>query len=70
MTFYWKTNNLEHVRPFLGPLYAWASVGPRFAKPKLPVMILLIMKYLADELRGNHMMACEAPAEHLGGCRP
>ena len=57
---------VEYVRPFLGPLYAWASIGPRFAKPKLPVMILLIMQYLAEELRGNHMMPCESRAECLG----
>ena len=57
---------IEYVRPFLGPLYAWASIGPRFARPRLPVMVLLIMKYLAQELQGEHMMCCERPAEHLG----
>ena len=57
---------IEHVRPFLGPLYAWASIGPKWARPKLPVMVVLIMRYLSEELRGNHMMACEAPSEHLG----
>jgi hypothetical protein len=57
---------VEYVRPFLGPLYAWASVGPRFAKPRLPVMVVLIMRYLAKELQGGHMMPCEARAEHLG----
>ena len=41
-----------------------ASIGPRFARPRLPV--LLIMKYLAKELQGDHMMSCERPAEHLG----
>ena len=29
-------------------------------------MIVLIMQYLAEELRGNHTMACEAPSERLG----
>ena len=57
---------VEYIRPFLGPLYAWASIGPRYARPRLPVMILLIMRYLAEELRGNHMMPCESRAEHLG----
>ena len=57
---------VEYIRPFLGPLYAWASIGQKFLRPKLPVMILLIMKYLAVELKGDHMMACEAPAKHLG----
>ena len=57
---------VEYVRPFLGPLYAWAWIGPRFAKPKLPVMLVLILKYLATELKGDHMMVCEASTEDLG----
>jgi hypothetical protein len=57
---------VEYIRPFLGPLYAWASIGPKFARPKLPVMVVLIMRYLATEISGNHMMDCEVAAEHLG----
>ena len=57
---------MEYIRPFLGPLYAWASIGPRFARPRLPVMIVLIMRYLAEELKGCRMMPCEAPAHFLG----
>ena len=57
---------VEYIRPFLGPLYAWASIGPRFARPRLPVMVMLIMKYLAEELKGEHTMACEDPAVNLG----
>jgi hypothetical protein len=29
-------------------------------------MLVLIMRYLAEELRGSHMMPCEDPAENLG----
>ena len=36
------TGAVEYLRPFLGPLYAWAAAGPRFAKPRLPVMVILI----------------------------
>ena len=57
---------VEYIRPFLGPLYAWASIGPKYARPKLPVMVMLILRYLAEELRGNHTMPCEAKAKHLG----
>ena len=57
---------IEHIRPFLGPLYAWASAGPRFARPKLPIMILLIMKYLAAEILDFHMVPCEARTRDLG----
>ena len=38
---------VEYIRPFLGPLYAWASVGPRFARPRTPTMVVIIMLYLA-----------------------
>ena len=27
---------LEHVRPFLGPIYAWACSHKRYAKPRMP----------------------------------
>ena len=57
---------LEYIRPFLGPLYVWASIGPKCVRPTLPVMVLLIMRYLAEELKSNDMMACDAPAENLG----
>ena len=55
---------LEHIRPFLGPLYAWAAAGPRYARPKIPLMILL--KYLAAEVLDFHMVPCEARANDLG----
>ena len=57
---------IEFLRPFLGPLYAWCAAGPRFAKPKLPIMVVLILKYLAAELREVRAMACERRATHLG----
>ena len=57
---------VESLRPFLGPLYAWASAGPRYARPVIPPMLMLIMKYLARELRECHMMPCERKALQLG----
>ena len=57
---------VEYLRPFLGPIYAWASIGCRFAKPKLPTMIVLILKFIAKELEHGHMMPCAAPSEDLG----
>mgnify|MGYP003333509867 CR=1 FL=1 len=57
---------LEHLRPFLGPLYAWSCAGARFAKPKLPVMLVLILKYLAAELQRNRMTACRSRTKDLG----
>ena len=53
---------LEHLRPFLGPLYAWASAGPRHARPTIPTMLLLVMRYLARELRETRCMPCERQA--------
>lgn len=60
------TGAVEFLRPFLGPLYAWASAGPWFARSRLPPMILLIMKYLAKELLEVRMMPCEQKAQQLG----
>ena len=57
---------VEYIRPFLGPIYAWASIGGRFAKPRLPTVILLIMGFIAKELQHGHMMPCAAPSEDLG----
>ena len=57
---------LEHLRPFLAPLYAWSCAGARFAKPKLPVMLLLILKYLAAELQKGRMSQCRSRAKDLG----
>ena len=57
---------VEFLRPFLGPLYAWCSAGPRFAQPKLPLMLILVMKFLAEELKGTHTMPCERRAMDIG----
>ena len=60
------TGAIEFLRPFLGPLYAWASAGPRYARPKLPVMVVLIMKYLSKELLQVRAMPCQRRALFLG----
>ena len=57
---------IEYVRPFLGPLYAGPSIGNRYAKPKLPTIVLLIMRYIAKEVESGHMMRCAAPSKNLG----
>ena len=45
---------MDHLRPFLGPIYAWCAAGPRYAQPRLPVMVVLVLRYLARELREDH----------------
>ena len=57
---------LEHLRPFLGPLYAWSCAGPRYARPRMPVMILLILRFLAAELGRRRMSRCASKARDLG----
>jgi hypothetical protein len=57
---------LDHLRPFLGPLYAWVSAGPRYAKPKLPVMIRLILEFFAKELAVSGMSSCRRSDVDLG----
>jgi len=41
---------LEWDRPFLGPLYAWTSAVPASAFVRLPVLVRLILEYLAQRL--------------------
>ena len=57
---------LEHLRPFLGPLYRWACVGHKYARPKLPLMIVLIMKYISGEMRRSCMSKCATKTRDLG----
>ena len=57
---------LEHLRPFLGPLYAWSCAGARFARPRLPVMLLLILRFIAKELGRGRMAGCRSRAKDLG----
>ena len=44
---------LEHLRPFLGPLYAWQAAMPKGAFLQLPVMIKIILRYLLNQLQGR-----------------
>ena len=57
---------LELVRPFLGPLYSWACARPRYARPQLPTMLLLILGYLRNALADEHMAPCRVPALDRG----
>ena len=38
----------------------WACMGPKFAQPELPVMLLLILKYLASELKRERTTSCRS----------
>ena len=60
------TGPLEFLRPILGPLFSWASAGPRHRRPKLPAMILLLLTFLADKLEVSHMAKCEDTSRDLG----
>ena len=50
----------------LGPLFAWASIGPRYTKPELHQMVLLIMRFLADQLQGSYMTGCREASLEQG----
>ena len=57
---------LEHIRPFLGPLYQWASAGPSYGRPLIPAMIHLILTFIASEVKRERMSRCPSKARHLG----
>ena len=60
------TGAIEFLRPCLGLLYAWAPAGPRHARPKLPVMVVPIMRYLSTELAEVRAMPCQRRANFFG----
>ena len=57
---------LEHIRPFLGPLYNWACGGPRYANPDLPVMLMLILRFVASELKRKRVSSCPSLQHNMG----
>ena len=57
---------LEHIRPFLGPLYAWTCAGAKFSRVTIPPMLMLILKFVADELSRARMSPCRSKASDLG----
>ena len=57
---------LEHLRPLLGPLFAWASGGPRHHRPLLPAMLLVISDFLAEQLRGSRTSGCREVGKDHG----
>ena len=60
------TGPLEHLRPMLGPLFAWASAGRRHARPRLPAMLLILMEFMRDQLADSRMIGCREPALDRG----
>ena len=57
---------LEHLRPFLGPLYSWACAGGKWSRPWIPLMLLVALRYIASELKRARMAPCRANTAHLG----
>ena len=60
------TGPLEHLRPLLGPLFAWAAAGGRHTRPLMPPMLLIILGFLADQLEESRTSCCRDPMSDLG----
>jgi len=56
---------LEYDRPFLAPLYTFASLHPLDSQQPLPTYVLSVLKFLQDRLRVRRMYPCAQPVEHL-----
>ena len=55
---------IDLLRPFLGPLYAWAAAVPRFAVLPLPAMVRLIVLFLKRMLKeGFRSLPCGSGAD-------
>ena len=46
----------------LGPLFRWASIGRRHARPRLPAMLLLLVEFLSQQLGEARTVGCREPA--------
>jgi len=56
---------LEYDRPFLAPLYTFASLHPLDSQQPLPTYVLSVLKFLRDRLRVRRMYPCAQPVEVL-----
>ena len=57
---------LHHVRPFLGPLFAWSAVLPQGAFSKFPDAVRVLLEYVKDQA-GREAMT--KPLRLRRGCR-
>ena len=53
-----SAGTLGHLHPLLGPLFARASGAPRQHRPIMPAMVLKILDFFADHLRGCWSSGC------------
>jgi len=56
---------LEYDRPFLAPLYTFASLHPLESHQPLPTYVLSVVKFLHDRLVVRRMYPCAQPVEPL-----
>ena len=57
---------LHHVRPFLGPLFAWSAVLPQGAFAKFPDAVRVLLEYVKDQANQEAMTK---PLRLRRGCR-
>ena len=58
---------LEYLRPFVAPLYAWASAVNHRGRMKIPWSIAFILTYYAKEFDGDGRMSKVRPLENYIG---
>ena len=51
---------LQHVRPFLGPLFAWASVLRGGTFSKMPDAVAILLTYVRKQIEGDPMVKVRA----------
>ena len=57
---------LIYTKPFLGPLYAWASAIPPGGVANVPPMVKWILVWLADAFEARTRIGFGVPARHVG----
>ena len=51
---------IDITKPFLGPLYRWATSVPEYAALKVPILLQLILRFLRKTYSDPNMFMAEA----------
>jgi len=57
---------LEHLRPFLGPVYAWCAVTHPAAYAALPLLLRIVLELLLKATLAKRVVLCREPRRQRG----
>ena len=58
---------MPFLKPFLGPMFAWTSIGSNFGYAPIPLVDIMALKFVADRIMAQHVTysssACSETAQ-------